>query len=507
MGTHTNDATTPTARWLKMFKTLDIPRSIWIVPLAALLVAACNSLEAPNFNFGDLEELQNNPTRASIGAAATGLTITTRKVYAEDDNDFVAMTGILGRETYVLDVADPRFVSEMLAGELNAGSPAFGGNYWGRPYENVRIADIVLTAVEAVPTTEVSEGEKAAARGFVKTWKALDLYVIAATRDFNCDGDLGCSVNVEDDPESLAPALPLRDVYTEIETLLDDGLTDLQNAGDAGFPFQLHSGFGAYGTPQTFQQFNRALAARIDVYIASIFGETGKYDEALQNLNDSFMSVGGDLEDGVYHVFSSGSGDVANGLFQPSPDPNFRAHPSFRDSARAQEDGALAGDRDGVTRDQRFLDKSRPVEFRTFQAVGSNIGFSLYGSIDSPVPIIRNEELILLAAEAHIGLDQVPQAEPFLNDVRTRSGGLPAADLSGATQEEALTEVLYDKKYSLWAEGGHHWIDLRRYDRLDDLPLDCPDADPETAINCPDTQHVRNAAYPVPLDEQLARGG
>jgi len=478
-----------------------LPMKRHLAAAAAILIAfgACDELEAPNFNAGDLEELQTSPTRASIGAAVTGLTITTRSVYAENDNDFVAMLGILGRENYVLDVADPRFVSEMLAGELDAGSPAFGGNYWGRPYENVRVAEIVLTGVEALDPTEMSEAEKAATRGFVKTWKALDLLVIAVTRHFNCDGTAGCPISVEEDPEDLAPAVPLREVYAEIERLLDEGLADLQAAGSAAFPFQLHSGFAGFEAPATFTQFNRALAARTALYVATIFEEQGKFQEALDDLEDSFLDPGGDFQTGVFHVFSTGSGDVTNGLFQPSDDPNFRAHPSFRSGARLQADGESP--------DRRFLDKSRSVTFRTFQGVGSDIGFTIYPAIDSPVPIIRNENLILLAAEAYINLGMPAEAEEMLNEVRTRAGGLPPVDLTGMTQEEQITELLYDRRYSLWAEGGHRWIDARRYDRIEALPLDCPDDDPETPITCPDTQHRRNVQYPIPLDEDLARGG
>lgn len=476
----------------RLANMLPIKRTTVLLAVLGLAAVGCKDLNAPNFNAGDLEELQSNPTRASIGAAVTGLTITTRQVYAEDDNDFVAMVGILGRENYVLDVADPRFVSEMLGGELQAGSPAFGGNFWGRPYENIRLSEIILQGVDAVGPAELTDAEKNAVRGFVKTWKALDLLVIAVTRDDNCDGSLGCPITVEEDPEDLAPVVGIDQVYAEIESLLDEGLQDLQGAS-AQFPFQLHSGFAGFETPATFTQFNRALAARVDAYIASKFDQPAKWQEVLDNLDDSFMQEGGDFDTGVYHVYGSGSGDVPNGLFQPSGDPNYRAHPSFRDSARAQEDGLLALD-PGDTPDQRFLDKSRTVDFRTFQQVGSGIGFTLYPAIDAPVPVIRNEELLLLAAEAHIGMNQPGQAETFLNDVRTRSGGLPEVDLESMTQEEQVSELLYDRRYSLWAEGGHHWIDLRRYDRIDDLPLDLEG-------------HVRNARYPIPVDEQLARGG
>ena len=482
----------------RLANMLPIKRYVAALAVLALGTGGCKALDAPNFNAGDLEELQSNPTRASIGAAVTGLTITTRQVYAEDDNDFVAMVGILGRENYVLDVADPRFVSEMLAGELQAGSPAFGGNFWGRPYENIRLSEIILQGVDAVGPAELTDPEKNAVRGFVKTWKAVDLLVIAVTRDENCDGSLGCPITVEEDPEDLAPVVDIREVYAEVERLLEEGFTDLNNAGGA-FPFELHSGFSGFNDPASFAEVNRALAARVDAYIATKFGEAAKWQEVLNDLGASFMDTtvccsADPMDDlGVYHVYGSGSGDVPNGLFQPSADPNYRAHPSFRDSARAQDDGLLALD-PGDTPDQRFVQKSRTVDFRTFQQVGSGLAFTMYDAIDAPVPLIRNEELVLLAAEAHLAMGNSGTASDYLNQVRVESGGLPEVDLTGMSTPDAVSEILYDRRYSLWAEGGHHWIDLRRYDRLDDLPLDQPD-------------HVRNARYPIPVDEQLARGG
>lgn len=458
--------------------------------LGALLLGAggCQALEAPNFNAGDLGELQTDPTRASVGAAVTGLTIVTRDVYAGDDNDLVAMLGVLGRENYVLDPADPRFVTEMLAGSLSPSSPALGGNYWERPYQNVRMVDVILNALPALEAGEMTEAEKAATRGFVKTWKALDLLVIAETRDSNCDGDLGCPSAVEEDPEDLAPALPLEELYAAIEELLDSGLADLESAGDR-FPFELHSGFSGFATPAAFRQFNRALAARVDVYVGTIFDRPAKFQEALDDLAASFMDPGGDFRTGVYHVYGTGSGDISNGLFQPSSDPIYRAHRSVRENARLQ-----AG---GDTLDRRFLEKTRPVQARFIdqgQQVGSDLGFEIYTSPSTPVPVIRNEELLLLAAEAHINMGELEEAEPFLNEVRTRAGGLPSVDLSSMSQAEAITELLYDRMYSLLAEGGHRWIDMRRYGRLEQLPLDLP-------------SHQVNARYPVPIDEQLARGG
>jgi hypothetical protein len=45
---------------------------------------------------------------------------------------------------------------------------------------------------------------------------------------------------------------------------------------------------------------------------------------------------------------------------------------------------------------------------------------------------------------------------------------LPAVTLSAAN---ALDQLLYEKRYSLFLEG-HRWVDLRRYGRLGQLPID-----------------------------------
>ncbi len=52
------------------------------------------------------------------------------------------------------------------------------------------------------------------------------------------------------------------------------------------------------------------------------------------------------------------------------------------------------------------------------------------------------------------------------------SGGLPASTLTAASSDDAiLTGILYEKRYSLMMEG-NRWIDMRRYNKLNLLPLD-----------------------------------
>src|SRR4029079_2510086 len=183
--------------------------------------------------------------------------------------------------------------------------------------------------------------------------------------------------------DNPAPIVAKAAVLTQIATLLDDGLTAL-NAGGTAFPFSLSPGFTGFTTPADFAKFNRALKARVAAY-------QGNYATVLTALNGSFISTTAPLTLGAYHSYSTGSGDTPNALFDPSGRA-ILAHPSIVTDAENKPDG---------TPDARLLAKVAQLpDPHTVQGVTSDRVFSIYNSNTAPIPIIRNEELILLRAEA-----------------------------------------------------------------------------------------------------------
>ena len=462
-------------------------------------VPGCDSLTSPNFNFTDESQLTGEPTRTNLLTAAQGIMIGHRVYMGLASNDYVGQLGVLGRESYNHDNADPRFVSQMLQiGGLDPTAGAFGANFWFEPYTNMKLGAFLLAGVDAAsddPAEGLSPGEKGFVRGFAKTSRALDLLTIVNTRDEIC----GCPITVPEgtstDPQ---PQVGKRAVFDEIVRLLEEAKSDLQGASSS--PFLMPSGYdgipgvvqvGFFKSAEGYLQFNRALLARVLVYMAGEF-DSGFYAQALTALSESFISESpAAFGLGVFHSFGTGSGDVTNGYFQAGNSPNVRAHPSIRDDAEMQADG--------VTPDNRFLTKTREILSRPFQGlctVDSGTGetctvdFNLYQSLTVPIPIIRGEELLLLRAEANIALGSFGAAEADINLVRSVSGNLPPVTLTAAN---ALDQLLYEKRYSLLFEGGHRWIDMRRYDKLDELPLDLPN-------------HTVFSAFPIPFDEDNARG-
>src|SRR6185503_9619071 len=100
-----------------------------------------------------------------------------------------------------------------------------------------------------------------------------------------------------------------------------------------------------------------------------------------------------------------------------------------------------------------------------------NSCFTLYPTADSPIPIIRNEELILLRAEARWFTGDKINALADIDRIRTTAGGLAATSLTIASSDNAFVdELLYNRLYSLMWEGGHRWVDARRFGRLATLP-------------------------------------
>jgi hypothetical protein len=460
--------------------------------LAPLALAACD-LDVPDLNDPSLDDLKNHPDAISVGAACTGLLIGNRGGKAAE-NGYVVQLGILGREAYNFDAADPRYITELLVGELNPGSP-FGGAFWGGPYANIQLGNVIRGALDKV--TDLSGDEKQAISGFTKTINALDLLEVVVTHDTN-----GAVLDVNPDPlGQLGPIVtdPAMQ-YATITKLLDDAATDLKAAAAGGdaFPFALGRGFAGFDTPTTFLTFNRALRARVAVY-------TQDYATALTALMQSFLNDNPatlDIDDGVFYAYSTKPGDTSSALINP----NIFVHPSIEVDA---EHDANNDPIDARLLRKTAVPKSPPGSARATAGLPKHPDNSqlpvltfkkLYPNPESSVPLIRNEELILLEAEAKWFTNDHTGAMAALNAVRQVSGKLPPI-AAPADNAGFVAALLHEREFSLLFEGGHRWIDARRLGQLARLPIFIT-VDPMTSMMTPDTLNVR---FPVPLSECNAR--
>ena len=352
-------------------------------------------------------------------------------------------SGTMARELYLFD-ADPRNTQDLLgANGISLDNNSFYSTApWGGRYVSIKNANILLESVEN--TEQVTDTQKAGYRGYAKTIIAFEL--IEVLKSYN-----RARVDVAD-PDNLGPILEFDAALTAVRALLDEALTDLNGAG-AEFAFPL-AGFSGFDTPSGFAEFNRAVAAVAAVY-------AGDGNAALTALSNSYFDLAGDLTIGPKHVYSLDSGDFTNGLFK-IPDNNgdqIIVHPSFIADAEA-----------GDTRvDSKTLIRANPT---TQDGLSGDYQTALYASNISPIDMLRNEELVLVYAEANILANDLFEAEDALNVIRN-SAGLPDLPMTIVpyTAEELTTELLNQRRYSLWCEN-HRMFDLRRYNLSNTLPID-----------------------------------
>jgi starch-binding outer membrane protein, SusD/RagB family len=444
-----------------------------VLALAAL--AACNAdrLNIPNYNNATPEQVLGDPV-AALPLLASG-------VLRDDRGNhpgFVLGVGILGREAYNYTPTEGRNTSGFLTTDVN-NQASFGGvALWSGYYTTLRDIQTMLKVAEGATQGLFSEAQLNAVRGFAHTMEALQLsYVIAARHS------LGAPVTLDEDPTVLSPFVSRDSVYNYIIARLNQADTELGGGGTA-FPFTFHAGFAGFNTPANFRKFNRALAARINAYRASL-GVSGCgaaksaacYQQALTALSSSFIDAAGSMTTGPLRVFSSAAGDLANGNGN-SNNSSVVAHATI-------DAGLQAGD----TRATKITKISSKAPGNATLGIATTWDHTVYTGPTSSIPIIRNEELMLLRAEARYYTGDQAGALADINTVRASAG---LAALTGFASETAfLDELLYNRKWSLLFEG-HRWIDMRRFGRLETLPKDM-------------ANHIVAAQLPVPQLECLAR--
>ena len=409
---------------------------------------SCNIDEIPNPNGPSISEILNNATRGDLSVLVSGI----EALMINDVDFYYDVTGIVGREFYFFTSADTRFTGELLGKGAQVLDNA--GFYATRPYQGryrtIKNANILIEAVQNqnnITNLLLTDEEINGYLGFAKVAQAYELHLA-----LNLQHNNGIRLDVSDF-DNLGPFVSREDALEGILALLDEAISDLSRAGDV-FAFSLSPGYDGFSTPATFAQYANGLAARIAIYI-------GNKSAALNYLSLSFMDMMGDFNIGPARFYSTAGGEQINELFRTlDVSEALVAHPDFIADLQANPTDI---------RNSKIVARTDPA---SSDDLTSDHDVSVYKSNEALVPLIRNEELILLFAEAHIGTNN-GMALDALNKIRT-GNGLTTVTLS--TDEELVDELLEQRRFSLFFEG-QRWVDMRRYNRLGDLPIDRPDDD------------------------------
>ncbi len=442
-----------------------------IKTIAALLCAgvlsACKASDLVVGNPNSATILGANADPTALQLTATGLLADYRGIRTGQ----MSGLGRLGREAYVFSPTEGRNTTNYIIGITVNGKqeldPAgFITATW--PYTSLRDNFNFRNAVNA--NGVLTAAQKSAALGFAKTLEAATLLEMIITTD-----TLGGITQILADPTKFAPFVSRDSVYKYIIGTLDSALTALA-AGGAAFPFALHTGFAGFNTPATFAQFANAIEARAAVDYAPIGGGAAMWTKASTALAASFLNKAATTQAayqiGVFHIYSSATGDALSGL-DPVTNTTLYAHASYTTDAQLKADGT-ADNRYIKYINQGLPSRQGPVTGAGPTSAASTIGFKIYPQSTSNVPVITNIELILLDAETQVGLGNMAAALADINNIRVNDGGLPPSTLTAASPASAFIDaIMYEKRFSLMFQG-IRWADMRRYGRLNQLPLDIP---------------------------------
>jgi len=421
---------------------IQIPYSIFIPLLlfAALTWTSCKVDVINDPNNPGAASITNNASLDEIQNLVDGIESGMR----DNLNHYFDGVGVIGREFYRYSTSDPRFTSDL----LGKGSATLDNNtfYTTNPfaarYRVVKNTNILIKALQNTKAA-ITDAQRKAGIAYANTIQAYQLLMV-----FNQQYGNGIRVDVSD-PNKLGPFLSKDESLNAIQNLLNTANTDLKG-NSAGLPFttSLYSNVAS-----GFSKLNRALAARVAVYRQD-------WNQAGTALSESFFNINGSLNAGAWHIYSTAGGDQLNPVYFPL---------NSNGETRVVEPSFITDAAPGDTRVTAKTNKRTATAFQ--DGLQSNYDFYVYQSNVAPVPIIRNEELILIYAEVQAQLNNSGNAKTAINVIRNAAG---LANYSGATDLNSLiNEILKQRRYSLFGEG-HRWIDMRRYNKLNLLPLDRP---------------------------------
>ncbi|NJN34185.1 MAG: RagB/SusD family nutrient uptake outer membrane protein [Saprospiraceae bacterium] len=322
-----------------------------------------------------------------------------------------------------------------------------------------RRAEVFIGSAEK--SSVLTAAQKSACKGLGRTVQAF-----AMLNCLNMMPDVGIRTNV-DDITNPGPFVQYGESLNYCKKLVDEGAAALDAGGDA-FPFPMTSGWAGFTTPSTFKKFNRAVAARIAMFQKDWAG----MNTALQA---SHLDLKGSVSAGPVFTFSPIAGDALNPFFlSPASTVPNTVHRDWVSQAEAGDKRVFgANARDGGV--SKIKKRTAPLSLGGIPA--NEFDYQPVPTNTSSISIIKNEELLLMYAEAQIQLNNLGNAIPALDSVRVSAGlrTLSAAKPTILSNKDALIdEVLNQRRYSLFMEGGHRWFDMRRYNRLNLLPKDLP---------------------------------
>lgn len=401
---------------------------------------------------------------------------------------------IMSRDAIVPTANEPRFLTEFYEKQPDP-SDFIGGSNWTAYYSAIRAAKNVI----ADPSVkQLSAGNQAAARGFLRTLMGLQYLRIIEYRDQNG------AVIQGDDPTKIDPIRTKQAALAYTSALLDSGFTDLNAAAAAGsvvIPFTVPSGYqlhGDYSQVSSLILLNRGLKGKAEVFRAldAVAPNAASAQTAITALGIALAGAPSPatqeyLNTGPWYQFNP---SAPESFLNPLPGSNNLLTDNFVNSMLpndARKANIVAIGRQTV-RDSAYTGSNRLL--LTDPNNAANLG--------APLPDVRNAEFFLLRAQAEIATGDLANATADINAVHTAEGGMTAYP-TFTSSAAAIAAVLYEYRYSFVYSGPQHLDALREYGAFNTAYVS--QAGMPTPL--PPAGDALIQQLPIPQNEQNARNG
>jgi starch-binding outer membrane protein, SusD/RagB family len=482
-----------------------------LAAVALMVPIACKDSVVPNFQSPQPDPL----SQPGIQLRVLGVIAGTRGPGGinSDVGDFVLAMSSMGRDGGVFTTTDSRFITEWMGmGTAIPNSDFYGTVVWD---DLLRVAKNAQGVINDLPSAKppYSASDASIITGIMQTMKAYNFMVPLESRDTG-----GIALAGIDLPASqLAPLLCAKDAWAGIVAILDSGEVALDAATPGPLPVTLPNGFAAVngagpsGTAGSFGAFNRALRAKAGLEYAYAVARSssgtaptpatpGTLNAALLTSADSAAHASFLFNPGaiavqttataysdplaVYHNFSGTSGDA------PNPMQGTLTTLYVLDSAVAEfgtdpRAGKLIPNPNGAP--NSLAGPTADAAASLAMTIGT------YQSPNDPVPIVRNEELVLIDAAIQLGLGNTAQAVILVNNVRAAAGAAPVAP---AGYPAVRDQILHEFRLSNLLEPGEdRTIMIRNYGVV------------MQNLTTWGTGDTHASVLPIPIGENSARGG
>lgn len=436
--------------------------ALLVAASAAMVGCSSDNLAIPNPNQPTPGGILQDP-RNGVQFLVNGVMTINRS----NHDSWLGNVGSFGRESYNVFPTDGRSITGWYR-DINVNT-AFGASpaaFWANRYGNLKATAFIRDSV--LPAAVFTDGERAATTGFTLTNDAIDIFAVILTENMN-----GAPTRIDPDPLKVTPFVSRDSVLSWVAGTLDAAYAQLTSAG-AAFPFSFPgSGYAAFNTPAAYGQFNRAMKARVQAYRGSLATGAARstlYASALLALQgtSSFLVepvTAANRSAGPGYDYNTNAGENTNDFRVIPGAAGIYVHPSIRTEPEYATDPRITA----------YL-----TTVAGFQPASSSDTvtqkFNRFPGATQVIPVITNEELLLIRAEAKY-LGGTDLAGGIADLVAVRAGwGLGAAlvpNAAPANDAQFIDDLLHERRYSLLSMQ-QRWFDLRRFGRLSTMPVSGP---------------------------------